>query len=218
MILAIDTSTRTISLALRDDHELLAERTWRTAGTHTVELTAAIADLLAGAGVETADLHGIGVAIGPGSFTGLRIGLAVAKGIALASGGRIKLVGVPTLEITAEGQPHLEGIDQLCAVAQAGRGRVSAAFFRRTEGGWQGVGEPFIAAWPELAGRLKQPTLVSGEIDAAGLAALSEAGGGRIADAALRLRRAGYLAEIAVRRLASGKIDSPSTLAPLYLH
>jgi len=89
MLLAIDTSTRTLSLALHDGDQILAETTWRTANYHTVELTPSIASMLGQGSVAPADLKAIAVALGPGSFTGLRIGLAAAKG--LRPGGRSAL-------------------------------------------------------------------------------------------------------------------------------
>ena len=86
MILAIDTATRWAGLALHDGTAVIAEHGWRCLNNHTIEMTPAIDDMLKQAGVEPADLSGIAVAIGPGSYTGLRVGLALAKGLALANG------------------------------------------------------------------------------------------------------------------------------------
>ena len=74
MLLAIDTATRTISLALYDGQRVVAESSWLTANHHTVELTPSVAAMLDGAGIGTRDLRGVAVALGPGSFTGLQIG------------------------------------------------------------------------------------------------------------------------------------------------
>lgn len=219
MILAIDTATRSVGLALRDDHEIIAETTWRTSNHHTAELGPAIDELLKRAGVAPADLTAIAVATGPGSFTGLRIGMAAAKGLALSAGGRIPLVGVQTLDIVAAGQPHPDGIDRLCAIVQAGRGRVSAGMYGWSGAAWASPGEPFLATWEDLINRLEGLTLVGGEIDPAGREALAAAAGRAvIVNPAGCLRRAGYLAEIAAARLAEGLADNPATLAPTYLH
>jgi len=100
MLLAIDTSTRQAGIALYDDDKgLLAEYNWHSANRHTEELLPATAQMLERAGVTARDLTAVGVAIGPGSFTGLRVGLAAAKGLALAQD--LKLVGVSTLDFTA---------------------------------------------------------------------------------------------------------------------
>ncbi len=218
MILAIDTATRTISLALRDEHEIVAEQTWRSPDHHTTELSPHIDAMLKRARIAAADLAVIGVSLGPGSFTGLRIGLSVAKGLALAQ-PHLALVGVPTLDIVAAAQPHPEGVVQLCAVVQAGRGRVSAGFYQHEGGAWQAAGAPFIATWQDLINRLSRLTLVAGEIDPAGRAALGEhLKQVVVADPAGSLRRAGFLAEIAYRRWRAGQVDDPAGLAPVYLH
>jgi tRNA threonylcarbamoyladenosine biosynthesis protein TsaB len=99
MILAIDTATRWTGLALHDGLGIVAERGWRGGNTQTVELAPAVEELLQASGVAAADLQGIAVSIGPGSYTGLRVGLAVAKGMSLAY--QIPLIGVPTLDIVA---------------------------------------------------------------------------------------------------------------------
>lgn len=220
MLLAIDTATRTVSLALLADHEIIAESSWRTAENHTVELAPAVDALLQRAAITPIDLQAVAVALGPGSFTGLRIGMSLAKGLALASEGRTALVGVPTLDVVAAGQLHPDGVDRLCAVVQAGRGRVSAGFYTWQHNRWIDTGEtPFIAAWDALSERLSGPVLVSGEIDQAGRERLAGLGASLVvANPAQSLRRAGFLAQLAETRLAAGQIDSPAALAPIYLH
>ncbi|MDX1414745.1 MAG: tRNA (adenosine(37)-N6)-threonylcarbamoyltransferase complex dimerization subunit type 1 TsaB, partial [Candidatus Promineifilaceae bacterium] len=97
MILALDTATRWTGLALHDGKRIIAEQGWSSKYTQTVELTPAVARLLATADFQVADLQAIAVAIGPGSYTSLRVGLAVAKGLSMAH--QIPLIGVPTLDI-----------------------------------------------------------------------------------------------------------------------
>jgi tRNA threonylcarbamoyladenosine biosynthesis protein TsaB len=99
MILAIDTATDWVGLALHDGSSVLAEFGWRSRRTQTIELAPAVAQLWARTGVSAGDLSAIAVAIGPGSYTGLRVGLALAKGMAL--GQNLPLIGVPTLDIVA---------------------------------------------------------------------------------------------------------------------
>jgi tRNA threonylcarbamoyladenosine biosynthesis protein TsaB len=217
MILAIDTATRIISLALRADLELIAETTWPSANHHTVELAPAVDTLLGRAGVTPDGVTCIAVSLGPGSFTGLRIGLSFAKGFVLAVPA-IRMIGVPTLDIVAEAQPFSPGVDQLCAVLQAGRGRIGVLSYTWADG-WVSSGQPLLTTWADLIPKLDRPTLVAGEVDAAGHQALKEAGDRFIvAPPAQCLRRAGFLAEIAAHRLAEGRLDDPASLAPIYLH
>jgi tRNA threonylcarbamoyladenosine biosynthesis protein TsaB len=216
MLLAIDTATRTISLALYDGGAVLAEATWQTANYHTVELTPAIESMLERAGVAPGDLQAIAVALGPGSYTGLRIGLGVAKGLILAVRGEMALVGIPTLDIVAASQPPLA--ERLCALAQAGRGRVSAGFYVWGDEAWRAEGQPFITDWPNLVEQIEAPTLVCGELTPEGREALASLGERVILPGISDcLRRAGYLAELAWKRFTRGEIDDPVTLAPMYL-
>jgi tRNA threonylcarbamoyladenosine biosynthesis protein TsaB len=215
MLLAIDTATRNLSLAVHDGEQLVAEFTWRSADYHTVELTPLIAAMLGRAGIAPADLTAIAVALGPGSFTGLRVGLAVAKGLALAN--NTPLVGMPTLDIvTASIGP--EDIP-LCAILQAGRGRICAGRYRWREGEWRPVGAVQVTTWERLLGDLDAATLFAGEIDPAGAKLLRRRRSkAYVLSAAAGLRRAGFLAELGWERFKRGRTDDPAALAPLYLH
>lgn len=216
LILAIDTATSTISIALNHSQQVISETTWLAVGHHTQELPPMVDAMLRRAGHSTQALSAIAVALGPGSYTGLRIGMSFAKGIALACNPSIPLIGVPTLDIIAYAQPHL--CECLIAVIQAGRGRVNAASYK-FEGRWVAAEPPFIATWDELASRIKGAAQIAGEVDEAGRAALAALGDRvMIASSAQGLRRAGYLTEIACERLASGEVDDPATLAPIYYH
>ncbi|MBN1121617.1 MAG: tRNA (adenosine(37)-N6)-threonylcarbamoyltransferase complex dimerization subunit type 1 TsaB [Anaerolineae bacterium] len=220
MLLAIDTATRTISIAIHDGQSILAEETWRTANHHTVELTPALQHLFDRAGITPADLTALAVALGPGSYTGLRIGMSLAKGLALAASPPLPIVGIPTLDIVAAAQPHLA--ERLCAITQAGRGRINAAFYDwHPESGWlsdRAGDAPFICTWDELLPRFGQPTQVAGEIDAQGREKLSAVPGRvLIANGSNCLRRAGFLAESALKKLESGAETNPALLVPIYL-
>ena len=132
MLLAIDTSTRSVGVALYDGVQIVSEKVWLSQQFHTVELAPTVSALIDQAGISLDDLKVVAVAIGPGSFTGLRIGMALAKGMALA--GRLEIVGVPSLDILAAAQP----IDDkpLVAILQAGRGRIAVGWYKNYSGEW----------------------------------------------------------------------------------
>jgi tRNA threonylcarbamoyladenosine biosynthesis protein TsaB len=215
MIVAFDTATRLISLALHDGQRIHYEITWHTAQHHTVELAPAIRQALAQAGLTPADLTAVAVAQGPGSFTGLRIGLGVAKGLAAAQG--IPLIAAPTLDIVAEAVAPAE--TPLVAVIEAGRTRICAGTYQWDGAAWRPDGAPEILNWAALAERLAAPVLVAGELDDAGRQALAAAPFAvTLAPASVNLRRAGFLAEIAWRRLRAGESDDLAAVTPIYLH
>ncbi len=214
MLLALDTATRTASLALYDGQQVRYEATWEAGRQHTVQLTPRLLTALEDLGLAPDDLRGVAVTSGPGSFTGLRVGLAVAKGLVMARA--IPLVGIPTLDVVAAAQ----GRDQrpLVAVLQAGRGRICVATYRWRRG-WQLREEPRLTTWEKLAAGLERPTLFCGEVDERGHSVLTERGElAVILTPAHRLRRAGFLAELAWERIRHGEADDPVTLVPLYLH
>jgi tRNA threonylcarbamoyladenosine biosynthesis protein TsaB len=214
MLVAIDTATGYASLALHDGLQVQVEHTWKSPRRHTVELLPRLVAALERLELGPDRLSGVAVTRGPGSFTGLRIGLAVAKGLALAQG--LSLVGVPTLDVTATAQ----GRDRrpLCAVLQAGRGYICVATYRWRDGEWRAREAPRLTTWPALVEEITSPTLFCGEIDPAGTDALAHLGElAVLLPAAARLRRAGFLAELAWRRLNRGETDDPATLTPIYL-
>ncbi len=216
MLLAIDTATRFASLALYDGTAVRAEESWQSANNHTVELMPSLVRMMARQRVTPDALRGIAVSLGPGSFTGLRIGLAVAKGLALAHD--IPLLGVPTLDVLA--YMHYDQRRPIWAVVRAGRGRVCAGQYVRRRGRWRRVGELGLTTIAELASCLERATLFCGEITAAEREFLQshESGWAVVASPAASLRRAGYMAELAWSRLDRGQADDPVTLSPIYLH
>ncbi len=219
MLLAIDTATRVMSLALHDGHTLLADVAWQSGNQHNTLLAPSVQRLLAQCEATVDDLTALGVSIGPGSYTGLRIGVAFAKGI--ASIHDLPLVGVTTLDTLAMGQPHYQTRHGLIAVAQAGRKRIVAKTYRWGRGRWVGRSEPQIMNWEELFDSVDAPAYLTGEVDAAGREALEARTKDVpvvLAPAAYRLRRAGFLAEAAWVRLKAGKEDfTAAKLTPIYL-
>lgn len=216
MILAIDTATRWLGLALYDGHSLLAELGWKSINTQTIDLAPAIDDLFQRVDTTIGDLKGIGVAIGPGSYTGLRVGLGVAKGLSLAH--RIPLIGVDTLDIVANAFGPMDG--QLCVVAEAGRTRIVAALYGwHKRQGWQAKGTAVICTWEDLLSELEMTTIFAGEItpEASKQIRANKAHSFRVASPVAAARRAGYLAELAWHRLRKGQTDDASALTPNYL-
>lgn len=215
MLLAIDTATRWMGLALHDGSAVVAEQGWRSGNTQTMEMAPAIERLWARAGITADELSGIAVAIGPGSYTGLRIGLGFAKGLALANG--TLLVGVPTLDVIAASVPKMRR--PLIVVIEAGRTRVTAGEFGwQGRAGWQLVNKADNYTWADLLEKVADKVMFTGEITAEAATMIRTARRGfGLVDAPGRVRRAGQLAELGWQRLKRGDVDSSAKITPLYL-
>lgn len=215
VVLAIDTATRIAGLALYSQDEVLAEETWHTRGNHTVELMPALTGMMTRQRIRPQDLGGLVVSNGPGSFTGLRIGMAIAKGLAMAL--NIPLVGVPTLDAVA--YAHMPLRLPTWAVVAAGRGRYAAAMYRARRGELKQIGPYQIAYLEALEPYEHRKTLYCGELGGAAMEKLR----GAFSDLAVfpasaaMLRRPAFLAELGWKRLAAGERDDVATLTPIYL-
>lgn len=215
LILALDTSTDACGVALAEGETLLVEYVER-GGVHSARVLPLAEAALAAAGRGRHDLAGVAVTVGPGSYTGLRIGLATAKTLGFA-------LGVPTVGITSlEAMAHAGGVRDglVCPMIDARRKRVYTAIYR-----WDG---------PELA--VREEPCVAGVDD--WLARLSGArvfftgdgallhrerirerlgDGAALSDPYLAVARPAAVAALGFRRLARGAGCSPDALLPLYL-
>jgi tRNA threonylcarbamoyladenosine biosynthesis protein TsaB len=215
MLLAVDTSTQWTGLALYDGVNVLGEMSWHTRNHHTVELAPAVERLLKQTGLKPAQIECFGAALGPGSFTSLRIGLALVKGMALTL--KAPVVGVPTLDFLAAGLPARDL--PLAAVLPAGRGRLALVWYEPKNGRWEAQGEPQVTGAEALFEQIEQPTLVCGEMNAEERALLSKKRKIiHLATPAQCARRPSFLAELAWERWKAGKVAEIVSLAPIYLH
>jgi tRNA threonylcarbamoyladenosine biosynthesis protein TsaB len=191
------------------------EMTWLSPRRHTVELTPQVVKMLQQLDADASRLMGLAVALGPGSFTGLRVGLALVKGLALARS--IPLAGIPTLDVTVYPVRQLQAV--LYATLEAGRGRICAAPYHWRRGRWRKSGDVILTTWATLADEAEDNAVFCGEINAEGLKALEDRRDKAIiVPPAQRLRRAGYLAELGWQRLERGERDDPAMLQPIYVH
>jgi tRNA threonylcarbamoyladenosine biosynthesis protein TsaB len=205
-----------MGIALYDGVRVLCETLWTSQDHHTVELAPAVAETLGRAGARLKNIQALGVTIGPGSYTGLRIGLALAKGIALAR--HIPLVGVPTLDVLAAAQQVHDDMALIAAI-QVGRGRLAAGWYQAVDGAWKSRGEESVLTIEALSRLIHQPTLVCGEFSEEERRILSRKHRNvSLASPARSIRRPSYLGEIAWQRWQAGLVDDPATLAPRYLH
>jgi tRNA threonylcarbamoyladenosine biosynthesis protein TsaB len=213
-ILAIDTSTRASGIALYDGLDLRYECIWQSREFHSVDLAPGIQQALQKAGIKMEELQAVAVAIGPGSYTGLRIGLALAKGLTFAHG--LKLVAVPSLDILAAGQAIQEL--PMAAVLQAGRSRLAVGWYKVKKEKWMADGKPVLMSVQELADKIKQPTIICGELGETERAVLGRKHkNAHIGSPTWSVRRPGLLAEIGWARLQAEDADDPRGLGPIYL-
>lgn len=207
--LSIDTASEMASVALSREGRLLAEVTWACKRNHTVELLPTIERCMAHMGVSKGDLTAVFVCTGPGMYTGLRVGVTVAKG--LAHSLRVPLVGVPRLELDA--YPHAAFDGDIVAVHNAARGELAWATYRGSP--WREITAPRLSKPLELAGAIGDRTLLVGEIDDRLTQHLGDAA--VVATPSASVRHAAALAELGYARLQSGQVSEPALLKPIYL-
>lgn len=213
MILAIDTSTDVAGVALARPDTILSEITWRGRAAHSSFLLPAIEQVLGASEANIREVDALAVAIGPGSFSGLRVGISAVKGLSMATG--IPVAGIGTLEVMAWQVSSLSA--DVLAVLPAGRGQVYAALFRGQGSAWRTLQPPEIRSVDDAAA-LTVGTLLAGEAaEVVAQAARRQGREPKVAPAAWNLRRPGFLAELGRLYFQSGGSDQCHQLEPLYL-
>ena len=213
MEISIDTASETATVALSREGVLQAEMTWRCRRNHTVELLPTIDRLLAQIGVGKSGLTAVFVCVGPGMYTGLRVGVSTAQGLAYAL--KLPVVGIGRLELDAYQHAAFPG--RIVAVHRAGRGELAWAAYRSRP--WRELVAPRLD-WPaEVVRRARGRTLFCGEVDDELAKTVEESLGdkGVVASAAASLRRAATLAEVGYQRLAAGQGQEAAALRAVYL-
>jgi len=164
VILGIDTAGQALSVALGDGAQLCGVVTLQRPNAHDALLAPVIRDLLSHCGLEPAGLTELAVSAGPGSFTGLRIGMAAAKGMAASL--RIPLATVPTLEALASAVSRHSDVAEgstLLAALDARREQLYHATFILRNGAWVPSGESGLSRTEDVAGAIGEDTILAGD-------------------------------------------------------
>jgi tRNA threonylcarbamoyladenosine biosynthesis protein TsaB len=200
---------------LVQDQVIVAERFLMTSGNHAATLLPLVEEMLTATGWRTGQLDGIAVSVGPGSFTGLRVGLSVAKGLAWTAGCAV--VAVPTLEALAHAAELHDG--SVAALLDARKGELYAAIFR-FDGDRCGRQTADALVRPdELIAQLPRPCAIIGDASERYGAWLQE----RLGSAVQVLPfpehgpRGGIVARLGWQRLSAGSQTSPADLEPIYI-
>ena len=216
-LLAFESSAKAASTALLADGALLAEYTQNSGQTHSRTLMEMAKDMLTNCGLAPQDIDAVAVAAGPGSFTGVRIGMACAKGFAW--GRQLPLYGVSTLEAMVRGAAYADGL--WCACMDARKQQIYNAVFAMERGVLRRVTDDRALAISELAqelaGEKKTIWLVG---DGAKLTAETLAGSGlplHLLPEQLRQQHASGVALCAMARIEAGDPGDAAALTPNYL-
>jgi len=218
-VLGLDTSTSIASLAIVAGGKVVASLE-RPVSSHGAALPGAIEELLAAAGLKIADVGAIAVGTGPGSFTGLRIGLSYAKGLAMATG--CALVGVPGFDAIASAAHERHNISPerlVGVVVDARKGEVYTALYRVVADGLEKLSEESVIALEHLASRIAEDVTFIGDDRAKDAAALVQSQGYRVAvfnTGELDLRGI-CVAALGGARFARGETDRAASLEPRYI-
>ena len=194
---------------------MLGEASWTSTNRHTAALAPAVQNMMSSLGVEEKKLKAIAIALGPGSFTSLRVGLSFVKGMSLGLG--IPVIGVPTLDIIASQQPVSEM--PLYAFLQAGRGKLAASLYTAQRGRWSSDNKIEVFSLETLCERVTENTILCGEFDAEMRTNFHRLNKNlKLSSPAMSLRRTGFLAELAWKIFEKGDYPSVASLSPIYLH
>lgn len=214
-IIAIETATMVGSIAIIDDERVISEITLNVRATHSEKLMSAIDHLLNISGLTLDGMDCVAVSIGPGSFTGLRIGLSAAKGLTCASGK--PLIGVPTLDALALNIPFSGRL--VCPILDARKGEVYAAIYKPDGSDLSKLTDDMAVNPAILAEMLKEETIFLGDGINPYEILLKE----RLKDLynkaplPLQIPRASNVAMLALERLERGELDDPFALVPRYV-
>ncbi|SRR5579883_1583239 len=217
-VLGLETGGPQASLAVASHGRIIAaDMPARRA--HGESVAGAIEAMLRGCNLKIGELAGIAVGIGPGSFTGLRIALSYAKGVALAAG--CALVGIPSLDamaLCALELPDLAPAAAICPILDARKGELYAALYRQVENGVEKLSGEFLSTPEQLAARLEAATIFFGDGGCGELIRQAvHPDPAMLADWGAAPPPAVLIAALGAARIARGESDAAASLQPLYV-
>lgn len=212
IVLALDSSADTLSVAVLRDADPIAERSWRAPRPHSEGLVPAVEAMVADARTPLDSIDLVAVATGPGSFNGIRGGIALAQGLAMALG--VPAAGVPTLDALA--YAHVGRAQVVCALLPAGRGELYGASYEGCWQDWRPRGPYTVGTLAGHLAGLPAGALLCGRLpdEAIDLAA---GRGLACAPAVASFARAGYVGALAAVRAQDPAFDAAASLHALYL-
>jgi tRNA threonylcarbamoyladenosine biosynthesis protein TsaB len=215
VLLALETSGICGSIALVNQRQCLAEYSLHSKQTHSRRLLVGIDWLMAEAGLEWADIGGVAVSLGPGSFTGLRIGLSTAKGLAMAASK--PLLGVAALDGLAAQLVHAAPL--ICPVLDARKQEVYTAFYRSGPAGAERVSDYMVLAPGDLAAMIREPVVLVGDGAVAYEELFRERLGetATIASGVIYFPRAAAIGQLAIDKWHRQEFLEPAAAVPLYV-
>ena len=218
-VLGLETGSTIASIGLVNGGRIAASIA-RAVRSHGADLPAMVDELLGAAGVGIRDLSAIAIGIGPGSFTGLRVGLSYAKG--LSAGARIRIVGIPSLDAIAlcgSALPTARPGVTICPILDARKGEVYTSLYEVVTDALEKVTGDLVVPLDEFASHIVGEVLFVGESKAEDAHALVERNGGKAnaTGAAEFCRRGSFVAALGAARVARNDVDEVATLEPLYV-
>ena len=215
IVLGIDTSSSRLSIALRDKNGLLAERSYLSANQCSAVLLPNIKSLLRELGLGLGEINGFIVSLGPGSFTGLRIGVSTIKALAFALSKPV--IGIPTLDVLAENISLVNS--QICPILDARRGEVYSCIYKSDSRQIKRLSEYLVLPVRDLLKILKSRTVFLGEglFKYRDLIKRLNKGLSLFAPQEDWFPQASVLTRLGLDRLLAKNIDSCYDLTPLYL-
>ncbi|MBA7615311.1 tRNA threonylcarbamoyladenosine biosynthesis protein TsaB [subsurface metagenome] len=215
-ILGIDTSGYTNAVGVTDDERILADFTFEAKTDSLEKIVSNIDFALKKADLQLEDIQGFGIGLGPGSWTGIRVGVTVAKILAYSTNKPV--AGVPTLEVLAYNARNTPA--QICPIIYAGtKDTVYSAFYRTKNDTVTRVGEYYVGDLKGLSERVKEPTVFIGAEAKAYCQLIGNALGssGIDIEAIEGVPKGATAALLATIRLKRGDSDDALSLEPLYL-
>jgi tRNA threonylcarbamoyladenosine biosynthesis protein TsaB len=214
-ILAIETSTRNLSIVISDERSVLAEYKGDAVLRHSQDLIPNIEELLKKIDSDLIDIDCFAVSIGPGSFTGLRVGVSMLKGLNLVT--KIPIVTVPTLDVIAY---NAVGINTpICVIVDAKKKNLYSSFYKPEDGGIIRSWDYLLISAEDLVKRINGKTFFAGDgVALYGSLIAKRLKGANLAGKEYWSPDARVVARLGAERFKRGQFADPDTLVPMYIY
>lgn len=211
--LAIETSGRIGSIALIDDGQLLSEKVFSHGLAHAAMIIPMIDELCRTHSLKPSEIEHLYVSAGPGSFTGLRIGITLCKTLAFATGA--KIVAVPTLRVLVENA--VDSANNVVVVLDAKRDQIFTGRYQRNKNNWEEVETPRLDSLSQMLDRSPRPVHLLGEGIPFHRKFVPEDSSIIVTTEESWRARAGAVAKIGEAMAHSGQFVDPFVLTPIYI-